>query len=136
MRTSEISRRQAIGVIGAAVPVLAVPALAAQKESRLSLEGYIWQNMANRAKKPLAEMIEELFESAPFGGFRNIELNHGFFTPALKDKTVALTRKHKLLMPSVYVGGAMHEEAVSRANHGRGHWRSARCARTFAAPRS
>jgi inosose dehydratase len=79
------------------------------QQSRLSLEGYIWQNYAAREKKPLAGLLPELFDGAAYAGFRNIELNDGFFTPALKDQVVSLTRSHELLMPSVYVGGTMHE---------------------------
>ncbi len=98
---------------------------AAASPSRLSLQGYIWINLANRAKKPLASMMDELFESAPFGGFENIELSDWYFTPELKDKTLALVERHRLRMPSVYAGGAMHEtdladatiaKAVSTAN--------------------
>jgi sugar phosphate isomerase/epimerase len=81
--------------------------------SRLSLEGYIWQNYASREKRPLAELLDELFATAPYAGFQNIELNHGFFGPALKDRVLALTRSHRLLMPSVYVGGAMHERELA-----------------------
>jgi sugar phosphate isomerase/epimerase len=81
--------------------------------SRLSLEGYIRQNVASREKKPLLEMIGELFATAPYAGFRNIELNHGFFTPQLLGRVLELTRAHKLSMPSVYVGGAMHETALA-----------------------
>lgn len=102
-----ITRRQGIGLLGAALYG------AAGKPSRLSVEGYIWQNMAARAKKPLAEMLDELFATAPHAGFENIELNHGFFTAELRERVRGLTRKFKLRMPSVYVGGAMHEEVAA-----------------------
>ena len=84
-----------------------------RKKSRISLEGYIWQNLAAREKKPLAGMLPDLYASAVKAGFQNLELNNGFFTPALKDQVVELTRLNKLLMPSVYVGGGMHEEAAA-----------------------
>src|SRR3979490_1819040 len=99
MTISSITRRQALLTAFAGV----LPS-AATAPSRLSLEGYIWQNYASRQKKPLAELLDELFASAPYAGFQNIELNHGFFTPALKDRVLELTRSHRLLMPSVYVG--------------------------------
>ena len=88
---------------------LAASLRAAEKPSRLSLEGYIWQNYASREKKPLVDLLDQLFATAPYGGYRNIELNDGFFSPALKDRVMALTRRHKLSMPSVYVGGALHD---------------------------
>ena len=83
------------------------------KKSRISLEGYIWQNLAAREKRPLTDMLKDLYAATAKAGFQNLELNNGFFTPALKDQVVELTRTHKLLMPSVYVGGGMHEEAAA-----------------------
>jgi sugar phosphate isomerase/epimerase len=103
---TRMTRREAM-LAGAAANVLRA---AGKEQSRLSLEGYIWQNYASREKKPLAELLDELFATAPYAGFRNIELNHGFFSPELKDRVIELTRLNHLLMPSVYVGGTMHEK--------------------------
>jgi sugar phosphate isomerase/epimerase len=104
MTSPSPTRRQALlagcaGILQAAAP----------GASRLSLEGYIWQNYASREKKPLVDLLEELFAGASYAGFQNIELNDGFFTAQLKDKVLALTRSNRLAMPSVYVGGTMHE---------------------------
>src|SRR5262245_35103171 len=96
-----LTRRQAI--LATAAGVLS----AAPESSRLSLQGYIWQNYASREKKPLAELIGELFATARYAGFKNIELDDGFFTPALGERVIQLTRQHKLSMPSVYVGGGL-----------------------------
>ncbi len=101
---ASFSRRQALAAIGAAAA-----ASGKATPSRLSMEAYIWVNMANRAKRPLLEMMDEMFASAPYAGFVNIELNDGFFAPAVKAKTLELLDKHKLQMPSVYVGGVMHQ---------------------------
>src|SRR3954465_9137774 len=97
---SRLTRRQALGaaLAGAAVAATSEP-------SSLSLEGYIFQNLAAREKKPLLGMLDDLFAAVPYAGFKNIELNHGFFTPALRDKVLGLTRQYDLKMPSVYVGG-------------------------------
>jgi len=108
MNTPAISRRQALLTCAS---VLATAA--AKSRSRLSLEGYIWQNYASREKKPLVELIGELFETAPYAGFQNIELNDGFFGPQLKNRVIELTRTHKLSMPSVYVGGTMHDRDLA-----------------------
>src|SRR5436190_6637378 len=105
MTIPAMTRRQAVFTAAAGLV-----SAAGEGASRLSLEGYIWQNYASREKKPLVELIDELFATAPYAGFQNIELNDGFFGPALKDKVIGLTRTHKLSMPSVYVGGAMHEK--------------------------
>jgi sugar phosphate isomerase/epimerase len=105
---SKPSRRTALGSLAGAALMSA-----ADRESRLSMGGYIFMNMANRAKRPLVEMMDELFASTPYAGFRNVELNDGFFTAAVKDKTFALLDHHKLRMPSVYVGGVMHQDDLA-----------------------
>ena len=43
-------------------------------------------------------------------GFRNIELNSGFFSPDARDQALSLIRSQQLRMPSLYVGGALHEK--------------------------
>jgi len=101
-----MNRRQAIAALAASVS-------ANSAGSRLSFQGYIWYNMASRAKKPLAEMLDEMFATAPFGGYTNIELSTTYFTPQLQDRVLHLVRRHKLNMPSVYVGGGMHTEALA-----------------------
>ena len=101
-----MNRRQAIAALAASLNANAAG-------SRLSFQGYIWYNMANRAKRSLAEMLEEMFATAPFGGYTNIELSTTFFTPQLQDRVLKLVRYHKLNMPSVYVGGGMHTEALA-----------------------
>ena len=83
MNLPTITRRQAL-LAGAAGILNA----AGNARSRLSLEGYIWQNYASREKKPLPELITELMATAPYAGFQNIELNDGFFGPALKDREI------------------------------------------------
>jgi sugar phosphate isomerase/epimerase len=75
------------------------------------VEGYIFQQYAQRSKKPLAVVIPEVLPMAREAGFRNIELNPAFFTPEIRDRTVALLHSLDLRMPSTYVGGAMHTEA-------------------------
>lgn len=59
MTPHTLTRRQAI-LAGAAAALHGAPA----KTSRLSLEGYIWQNYASREQKPLADLLDELFAGA------------------------------------------------------------------------
>jgi sugar phosphate isomerase/epimerase len=108
MTIPTLTRRQAL-LAGAAGFVCA----AGNQTSRLSLEGYIWQNYASREKKPLVDLLKDLFAGASYAGFQNIELNDGFFGPALKSHAIELTRSNGLLMPSVYVGGTMHERELA-----------------------
>jgi len=96
------TRRQALLTLASAV------ALARPSNSRMSVEAYIFQQYAARQKKPLADVLAEVFGMARSAGFHNIEVNHGFFTPELRERTIDLLKANQLSMPSVYVGGAMH----------------------------
>ncbi len=77
--------------------------------SRLSVEGYIWQQYAERQKKSLRDVLDEVLPMASHAGFRNIELSQAFFTADLREKVLSLVKANGLAMPSVYVGGVMHE---------------------------
>lgn len=91
-------------------------ALAAQRpSSRLSAAGYILQQYASRQKKALADVLDEVFAMARNAGFRNVELSDAFFSPALRDRVLKLARSNGLSMPSVYVGGGLHEAALANA---------------------
>lgn len=90
-----------------AVPATMAAAVAGNG-SRLSVEGYIFQQYAARQKKSLSAVLEEAINMSRLAGFVNIELNQGFFAPELRDRLVKAVRANQLRMPSVYVGGAMH----------------------------
>jgi inosose dehydratase len=87
--------------------------------SRMSVEGYIFQQYATRQKKPLGDVLAEVFGMAHAAGFHNIEINHGFFTSELRERTLALLKANELRMPSVYVGGAMHTRDAAAATTAR-----------------
>ena len=113
--TSVVSRRTVL--LGGAASLLAASNAPA---SRLSVEGYIWQQYASRQKKTLGQVLDEVIPMARKAGFHNIELNQEYFAPALRDRTLQLVRANGLRMPSVYVGGGMHEakradETIARA---------------------
>jgi inosose dehydratase len=101
-----INRRELL-LAGIAAALPAMP----DSPSRLSMEAYIFQQYASRQGKTLGNVLNEVIPMAHTAGFRNIELNAEFFTPEIRDRTLDLVRSNKLSMPSVYVGGVMHEEA-------------------------
>jgi inosose dehydratase len=84
-------------------------------QSRLSVEGYIFQQYAQRKHKKLADVLPEVIPMARNAGFHNIELNAEFFAPDVKATTLELVRSNGLRMPSVYIGGPMHESALADA---------------------
>lgn len=43
-------------------------------------------------------------------GFENIELNPAFFPPNRRDQTLSILRAQGLSMPSLYVGGSLHQK--------------------------
>lgn len=79
---------------------------------RLSMEAYIFQQYASRQNKKLRDVLDEVIPTAYKAGFRNVELNAEFFAPEIRDRTLQLIRSSQLAMPSVYVGGVLHEEAA------------------------
>ena len=81
--------------------------------SRLSVEGYIFQQYAARQGKKPADVLEEIFPMARKAGFQNIELNQGFLTRELRSRVLDLVKANGLRMPSVYVGGAMHQRGLA-----------------------
>jgi inosose dehydratase len=93
----------------------ALLSLAAKRyqSSRLAVEGYIFQQYAERQQKKLADVLGEIFPMAHNAGFRNIELNQGFLTPELRGRVLELVQANGLRMPSVYVGGSMHQRNLA-----------------------
>jgi hypothetical protein len=89
----------------------ATPLLArSSRSARLAMEAYIWQQYAARQGKNLDDVLDEVFPMAQSAGFTNVELNDVFFEPSPRNRVLALVRSNKLRLPSVYVGGVMHEE--------------------------
>jgi len=103
-----MTRREWLSVFGAS----ALPA-AGRKPPVFSVEVYIWlQHLQNR-KQTLAAGMDSIFPEARAAGFRNIELNADFFSAELAPRTLGLLKANGLSMPSVYVGGVMHETAAA-----------------------
>jgi len=87
----------------------------AKQPSQLAVEAYIFQQYAAREKKPLGDVLDEVIPMARNAGFRHIELNQEFFTPPLRNHVLRLLRANGLTMPSVYVGGPMHDPALAES---------------------
>lgn len=104
-----MNRREAM--LMAAAPLL-WPA-AGRSSSRLSMESYIWDQYAERQRKPLGTVLADVIPMARQAGFRNVELNQGFLTPALRAPVLKLVEANGLALPSVYVGGPMHERSLA-----------------------
>jgi inosose dehydratase len=105
---SSLTRRSLL--LGGTASLLAASTKSA---SRLSVEGYIWQQYASRQKKTLAEVLDEVIPMARKAGFHNVELNQEYFAPGLRERSLQLVRENGLSMPSVYVGGGMHETELA-----------------------
>jgi inosose dehydratase len=85
--------------------------VAKEPEEQLSVEGYIFQQYAQTLNKPLRDVIAGAFEMSRAAGFKNIELNQAFFAADIREQSTSLLRSYGFSMPSVYVGGAMHDAA-------------------------
>jgi len=77
----------------------------------MAVEAYIFQQYAQSLHRPLQDVIGQVLPMARAAGFRNIELNSGFFAPEIRDRVLSLVQSQGLRMPSLYVGGSMHEKA-------------------------
>lgn len=110
-----LTRREAL--LGAAATFLSLSATgeAHSSPSPLSVESYIWQQHTSRSGKKLGDGVDEFFEIVRKAGFHNVELSNSFLTPDLRDRVIELIQSNGLSMPSVYVGGAMHEEKLADA---------------------
>ena len=106
MIDANLTRRQALFALTAFRPSSPVG-------SRLAVEGYIFQQYASRQKQHLSEIVEEAFAMARQAGFHNIEINTAFFEADTRSRTLAALRANGLRMPSVYCGGAVHEERLA-----------------------
>ncbi|MGH9444591.1 MAG: sugar phosphate isomerase/epimerase family protein [Terriglobia bacterium] len=107
---SKINRRDAL-FLTVLSPLIGRPA--GHVSSRLSVESYIWIQYAQRLHKPLGAVLDVIFPMAREAGFRNIELNHDFLTPELRARVLQLVAVNRLALPSVYVGGPMHERVLA-----------------------
>jgi sugar phosphate isomerase/epimerase len=79
-------------------------------KSMMAVEGYIFQQHAQSLKQPLEAVIPNALRMVRAAGFRNLELNTAFFPLDGRARTLSLIRSYGFQMPSLYVGGAMHEE--------------------------
>jgi inosose dehydratase len=77
----------------------------------MAVEGYIFQQQAQSLKRPLRDVIGQLLPMARAAGFKNIELNPAFFAPDMRERLFSILRSQSLRMPSLYVGGSMHEKS-------------------------
>lgn len=109
----KLTRREVLMSSAAGLAALAVGSEAAPAHSRMSVEGYIFQQYMAQKKEKLADGLDEIFAMVRDAGFHNLELNNGYFTPDLRDRIVELTESNGMRMPSAYFGGAMHEETLA-----------------------
>ena len=105
----EMTRRDLLATLAATSTTFGM-----QQTWQMSVEGYIFQQYAERANKPLDGVIDEVLPMARSAGFKNIELNPSFFAPAIRKHVLSLISSQGFMMPSVYVGGPMHEKGLAK----------------------
>ena len=79
----------------------------------LAAQVYVWTQYLQKDKKTLKDGVEDILAGTRKAGYDNVELMYIFFTPELRGRTVELLKEHKLKMPILYNGGAMHEQAAA-----------------------
>jgi inosose dehydratase len=88
-------------------------AAAAHYAPKLSVQNYIWIQQLEVEKKTVAEGVEEVLGSFHRAGYRRVELGTAFFTPELRDKTLALLDKYELVPETFFPNTTLHEAAVA-----------------------
>ena len=83
-----------------------------RQKSELAVEGYIFQQYAEKLNKPLQSVLPEVLAMPRAAGFTNLELNSGFFPPEVRERSLSIIRSQHLRMPSLYVGGPLHEKTL------------------------
>ena len=74
------------------------------------MEGYIFEQYAQKLNKPLESVLPEVLAMPRAAGFRNIELNSGFFPLGARERILSIIQSQHLRMPSLYVGGRLYEK--------------------------
>jgi inosose dehydratase len=80
---------------------------------KLSVENYIWIQHLESEKKTLAEGVDEMLSSFHQAGYRRVELGSDFFTPELRDKTLARLDRYKLVPETFFPKTTMHEATAA-----------------------
>jgi inosose dehydratase len=86
---------------------------AAPDGGRVLAQCYVWQQWANTSKKKLAEAVDEIFPATRRAGYRHLELTSTFFTPEIREKSIATIQKEGFTLPILYHGGTLHEAAAA-----------------------
>lgn len=102
-----LARRGAGGAFGER------PAMPSRYKPVLSVEVYIWVQQFQSQHKDLVDGVEEMLSGTQQAGYRNVELSADFLPPVFREKTLALLRKYKLRMPTLYVGTTLHESTAA-----------------------
>lgn len=85
-------------LLSAAAPLLAAKGLAVA-------QAYVWTQELKKRSQSLEQGLPEIFAATKRAGFDQVELMSEFFTPALRDRTVAELSKNGMTAPIVYFGG-------------------------------
>jgi inosose dehydratase len=98
-------------LLSAAAPLLA----AAPMKTQAVAQAYVWTQEMKKRGLTLEQGMAEIFSSTKRAGFDQIELMSDFFTPALRDRTLAELKKSGLTAPVVYFGGNLHDNVKAAA---------------------
>ena len=110
---SGISKLAGATLLGRQLLLGSTDASTARYAPKLSVENYIWIQHLESEKKTLAEGVDEMLSSFHGAGYRRVELGSDFFAPDLRDKTLALLAKYKLVPETNFANSTMYEAAAA-----------------------
>jgi len=87
---------------------------AARYQPTLILQPYVWTQVFQNEKIPLADGLERMFAASKRAGYNRMEILDAFLTPELRGRTGELARKYDFGIPVVYHGGTFHDPEAAR----------------------
>lgn len=107
MESKALSRRSVLGALASA----GAAGARARYQPKLAAQVYVWTQIFDAQKRPLADGLPEVYETTRKVGYTRMELTSSFLTPQTLPITQEHVRKHGLQIPIVYHGGPLHEAA-------------------------
>ncbi len=80
---------------------------------KLVVQSYIWMQQLETEKKTLGDGVDEALSSFHQAGYHLVELGSAFFTPELRDKTLALLETYKLVPETFFPNTTMYEAVAA-----------------------
>jgi inosose dehydratase len=104
-----MTRRDAVATLLASGSLAAAP----RYRPLIATQSYVWTQLFDRDKRPLAEGVGDMVAACRRAGYRRIELVSRFLDGAVLEKTHEALRRERLELCGIYADGPMHETGLA-----------------------